>query len=334
MAFFAELCKGRSLNRRDICPQGTRTENGRKIEEKNIASTRVSFQDVLSHSSFWRRYGLLSRAMQNLENENTVERLLLWPNGAPDGGGGYESSDASITVHHPRNPNGTAIVICPGGGYEMLCMEAEGHGIARWLNEHGIAGIVLEYRLPQGRAFVPLVDAQRSLQMAREYSQAWHLDTNKIGILGFSAGGHLAATAATHFGNRDDDDYDVRPDFAALIYPVVSMSENAHLGSRENLLGANPSSEVIEFFSNETQISENTPPIFLAHAADDEAVSPDHSRDFYAVLRMHGVSAEYLELPSGGHGLNGYQGESWEAWKSALLAWLKKEKFLSASQPM
>lgn len=266
----------------------------------------------------------LNATMENHQSTGS-ERLLLWPDGAPDGAGATEASDAALTVYHPQNPNGTAIVICPGGGYAMLCLEAEGHGIARWLNNHGITGIVLEYRLPQQRAFVPLLDAQRALRMAREYSQVWNLDANKIGILGFSAGGHLAATAAT------DSASGARPDFAVLIYPVISMGEKAHSGSRENLMGKTPSPETIQLFSNETQVTENTPPIFLAHAADDDAVSPDQSRDFYAVLKAHNISTEYLELPSGGHGLNIYQGEMWEAWKSALLQWLKKEKFLDAA---
>lgn len=265
--------------------------------------------------------------------QTRTERILLWPNGAPDGNGNLEESDAALTLHRPQNPSGTAIIICPGGGYAMLCMEPEGHGIARWLNESGITGIVLEYRLPHGRSFVPLIDAQHALQVTREYSQAWNIGAHKIGILGFSAGGHLAATAGTHFENlafEAPEKLDVRPDFMALIYPVISMREKTHSDSRKNLLGDAPDAEFVALFSNETQVTKNTPPTFLTHAADDTAVDADNSREFFAALQNHGVASEYLELPSGGHGLNGYQGEMWEAWKTALLNWLKKQNFTPA----
>ena len=223
-----------------------------------------------------------------------------------------------LTVHHPDKPNGVAIIICPGGGYEILAVEPEGHGIARWLNSHGITGIVLEYRLPHGRAHVPISDAQKAITTTRENAKKWQIDATKVGILGFSAGGHLASTAATHFTNKEN-----RPDFAILIYPVITMGAATHPGSSLNLLGKNPPQENIDRYSNEKQVTKHTPPTFLAHAVDDEPVPPSNSKLFYEACRKHGVEVTYLLLPDGGHGLNGYQGPSWDAWQKESLLWLE-----------
>lgn len=261
-----------------------------------------------------------------------AEAIPLWAGQAPLGDGRTEQADATITIHHPEEPNGTAVIICPGGAYEYLVMGAEGHDVAKWFNTHGITGIVLEYRLPAGRAFVPLLDAQRAIRTIRAGAKAWGIDPNRIGIMGFSAGGHLASTAATHFDAGNPQAADAiskassRPDFAILIYPVVTMGAKTHEGSKQNLLGDNPTPEMVTLFSNEKQVTSQTPPAFIAHAADDGLVVPDNSRDFAAALRKHQVAAEYLELPSGGHGLNGYQGPMWEAWKTASLAWLASVK--------
>jgi acetyl esterase/lipase len=233
-----------------------------------------------------------------------------------------------MTVYRPAKANGAAAVICPGGGYGGLVTGAEGSGIAQWLNAHGVTGIVLEYRLPRGRAFVPLLDAQRAIRMVRAKGKEWGCDPQRIGIIGFSAGGHLASTAATHFdaGNAAATDpierVGCRPDFAVLVYPVITMSEQTHRGSKQNLLGLSPSSETVELFSNEKQVTPKTPPTFLAHALDDKAVTPDNSRLFYEALQKQNVPSRYLELPSGGHGLNGYKGPMWDAWQSGALKWL------------
>jgi acetyl esterase/lipase len=249
------------------------------------------------------------------------ERISLWS-------GAAARNQAVITVHHPLESKGTAAVICPGGGYGMLVTGSEGHGIASWLNEHGIVGIVLEYELPKGRPFVPLRDAQRAIRMARANAEAWKLDPERIGIMGFSAGGHLASTAGTHFDDGDPkapdliDRVSCRPDFMILIYPVISMGEKTHGGSKRNLLGESPSDELVKSFSNELQVSENTPPAFLAHAADDRVVVPENSKLFYEACKAHGVASQYLTLPSGGHGLNGYRGPMWDAWQSESLRWL------------
>jgi len=266
------------------------------------------------------------------------ERISLWSGAAPvdDGGGAAESADAFITVHRPEHPNGAAIVICPGGGYGGLVTEGEGHGIARWLNRHGIAGLVLEYRLPAGRPMVPLLDAQRAIRWARSHAGERGFNPTQIGILGFSAGGHLASTAATRFDDGSETSSDpveragCRPDFAILIYPVISMGEIGHAGSRANLLGPHAAAELITRFSSEAQVTDRTPPVFLAHATDDRVVPIEHSRRFHAAMKDHGGQAELLELPSGGHGLNGYQGPMWDAWQAGALAWLAEEKLIAS----
>jgi acetyl esterase/lipase len=259
------------------------------------------------------------------------ERIPVWPGKeAPDGEGGTRPATTTLTLHRPGNPNGAAIIICPGGGYGGLVTEQEGHGIARWLNAHGITGLVLEYRLPQGKKMVPLLDAQRAIRLARSNAKPWKIDPKRIGIIGFSAGGHLASTAATKFdgGTAASKDpverFSSRPDFAILIYPVVTMTEVTHGGSRNNLLGPNPLPQDVDGFSTEKQVTAKTPPTFLAHAKDDTVVVPRNSELFAAALKKHRVEVEYRELPDGGHGLNGYKGSSWDAWQTASLKWLEK----------
>jgi acetyl esterase/lipase len=262
------------------------------------------------------------------------ERIALWDNHAPIGNGKFAKEDAAIFVHSPAKPNGAAIIICPGGGYGTQVMGAEGHGIAKWLNGHGVTGVVLQYRLPKGRSFVPLYDAQRSLRTVRANAKKWKLDPNRIGIMGFSAGGHLASTAGTHFdkGNpkaKDPSDrMSCRPDFTILVYPVVTMGRHTHGGSRRNLLGNSPTAELVELFSNEKQVTKDTPPTYLAHAVDDRPVPPENSRALYKALQENKIPSEYLELPNGGHGLNGYKGPSWDAWQKNSLLWLAKQKMI------
>lgn len=263
------------------------------------------------------------------------QRIDLWNGKAPLGDGRFEETEVWITVSRPAHPNGTAVVICPGGGYGGHAIQPEGHGIATWLNQHGITGIVLQYRLPKGRSAVPLLDAQRAIRTARAKAAEWSLKPDRIGIIGFSAGGHLASTAATHFdaGNATAMDpierFASRPDFAILIYPVITMGETTHLGSRQNLLGSNPTPELIEKFSNEKQVSAQTPPVFLAHPLDDKVVVPANSQMLYDALQAHKIPSRYLELASGGHGLNGYKGPMWDAWQTQSIAWLRELKLVS-----
>ncbi|MDB5335941.1 MAG: axeA, partial [Planctomycetaceae bacterium] len=252
--------------------------------------------------------------------------------------GKFEDGDANafVTVHRADKPNGAAVVICPGGGYGGLVTGAEGHGIAKWLNQHGITGVVLEYRLPAGRSFVPLLDAQRAIRTVRTNAKEWGIDPARIGIMGFSAGGHLASTAGTHFDAGDAkatdaiDQASCRPDFMILVYPVVSMGPKTHGGSKSNLLGKNPPPELVELFSNEKQVTAKTPPTFLAHALDDKPVPPENSKDLYEALQAQKIPSKYLELPSGGHGLNGYKGPMWDAWQKQSLEFLAEQKLIPA----
>lgn len=296
---------------------------------------RVCGRFNLAHS-YWPFRGCLGSligclALLPLVAMGSQEGHNLWPGEAPVGNGLSEDKDVFITVFHPDQPNGAAMVICPGGGYRNLVKGPEGTGIAEWLNRHGITGIVLEYRLPDGRPYVPLYDAQKAIRFVRSNASQWRINPGQIGIIGFSAGGHLAATAAAHFdsGNPHSEDpverLSCRPDFAVLVYPVTivdAASGDSHAGVRKNLLGDNPSTELQDFFSAEKQVGDTTPPAFLAHAIDDAVVPSANSEVFHQALRAHGVMTRYLELPSGGHGLNRYQGERWEAWQKQSLEWL------------
>ena len=260
-------------------------------------------------------------------------RLLIWGEAAPLGDGSVEKITVPITVHLPKpgKANGLAVVICPGGGYGGKVVEGEGHGIARWLNAQGITGVVLEYRLPQGNYNRPLLDAQRAIRFVRAHANEWKINPHGIGIMGFSAGGHLASTAGTHFdgGNPKSPDpveqQSCRPDFMVLVYPVISMGEKGHGGSRNNLLGPAPSAEVVKLFSNEKQVTKETPPTFLTHAKTDAVVTVDNSRMFYEALRAQQVPAEFLEFPQGNHGYNGYKGPEWDAWQKRCVEWLSEQ---------
>jgi acetyl esterase/lipase len=265
------------------------------------------------------------------------EKMPLWDGQAPLGDGTTEPApaDATITLHRPAKPNGAALVICPGGGYGMRVSGGEGHGIAAWLNKHNITGVVLDYRLPRGRSAVPLLDAQRAIRLTRAHAKEWNIDMQKIGIVGFSAGGHLAASSATLFESDQANATDPllrlssRPDFAILIYPVISMQDGlTHGDSRNNLLGKNPTPELIQRFSTERQVNAETPPCYLAHAIDDGVVSIENSRVFAAAMRTAKRPVELLEPATGNHGFNGYKGPSWDAWQTGSLVWLAELKFI------
>lgn len=224
--------------------------------------------------------------------------------------------DPSIEVYLPaqRNANGQAVVICPGGGYGILAYDWEGTEIAKWLNSQGIAGIVLKYRLPEDASNVvphltPLMDAQRALRMVRHYAADWNIDPSKIGIMGFSAGGHLASTAGTQFDDGDpasDDPIEnlsSRPDFMILMYPVVSFeTASTHRGSRRNLLGEQDSPGLVAKYSAEKNVTAETPPTFFVHAADDKSVPVQNSIDLYTALVAQGIPTEMHLYPTGGHG--------------------------------
>ena len=262
--------------------------------------------------------------------------MVLWPDGAPGAKGTQPADKPAITVHlpAPEKANGAAVVICPGGGYGALMMSYEGHDIATWLNEQGVAGIVLQYRIHPYQHPAPLTDAQRALRTVRAHAAEWKIDPKRIGIMGFSAGGHVASTLGTHYdaGNPKSDDpierVDCRPDFMVLIYPVITMGPKTHSGSRQNLLGKDPSPELVDLLSNEKQVTAKTPPAFLAHSKLDRVVPVEDSQLFYDALKAHSVAAEFLELPTGDHGLGCGKGAEWTQWQTRCLEWLKKNKFM------
>ncbi|MEI8078158.1 MAG: alpha/beta hydrolase [bacterium] len=260
----------------------------------------------------------------------------LWPEGAPGARGEAAADRPELTVHLPPagTANGSAMVIFPGGGYGDLMMSYEGHDLAAWLNGYGVAGIVLKYRVSPYRHPIPLLDAKHALRTVRLHAREWGLAADRIGVMGFSAGGHLAATLATQFDAGDPQAADpvarqsCRPDFAILVYPVITMGEQTHGGSRDNLLGPNATLADRELLSNERQVTARTPPTFLAHSVQDSTVSVANSRLFYAALQASGVPAEFLELPTGDHGLGCGQGAEWADWQAGCLAWLNARHLL------
>lgn len=243
-------------------------------------------------------------------------------------------SRPTLLVYLPAKEiaNGTAVVICPGGGYGINAIQHEGKDVAMKLNEAGIAAFVLKYRLPsdkimKDKTIGPLQDAQRAMKMVRDKATEWNVDPSRIGIMGFSAGGHLASTAGTHFQNvliNNPEKTSVRPDFMILLYPVISFTDElTHMGSRNNLIGTSPSADLIKRYSNELQVTKETPPTFLAHAGDDGAVKVENSLRFYEALKNHGVLAELFIFPKGGHGFGLVNPTSPDRWMDRCLDWMK-----------
>jgi acetyl esterase/lipase len=239
---------------------------------------------------------------------------LLWPHGAPLAKGDSENDKPNVTVYPAtaEKRSVAAVVVCPGGGYGALAMDHEGKQVAEWLNSLGVTAFVLKYRhrnTGYGHP-APMLDAQRAMRFARANADKFHIESNKIGILGFSAGGHLASTVGTHFddGRRDADDpidrESCRPDFMVLVYPVISFtSEFTHGGSKKNLLGDQPDERLVENLSNEKQVNERTPPTFLMHTNEDRGVPAENSVLFYLALRKAKIPAELHIYEKGPHGV-------------------------------
>ncbi|HLH54178.1 MAG TPA: alpha/beta hydrolase [Verrucomicrobiae bacterium] len=270
----------------------------------------------------------------------TDQSFTLWPNGAP-GALGTEDKDTPTLTRYlpdPGKATGAAIVICPGGGYGGLAPH-EGVDYARFLNEQGIAGFVLKYRLGSAgyRHPVMLQDAARAVRTVRARATEWHVDPHRIGIMGSSAGGHLASTLLTHFdiGNPDASDpvdrESSRPDIGILCYAVITMGEFTHQGSKANLLGKDPSPELVQNLSNELQVTKATPPTFLWHTWEDKAVPVENSLQFAAALRRAGVPFDLHIYQKGGHGI-GLGSSKWDPehrhpWTQDLVFWLKAQGF-------
>ncbi|MEW4922901.1 alpha/beta hydrolase [Algibacter sp. 2305UL17-15] len=244
-----------------------------------------------------------------------------------------------IFIPTKRSATGRAVIICPGGGYGVLSYDWEGTEVAKWFNTQGIAAFVLKYRLPQSKSIVvqhnaPLQDAQRAIKLVRHHAEKWGVEKDKIGVIGFSAGGHVASTLGTQFAkhviNTEDEinRTNARPDFMALIYPVITMQfPYTHKGSRDNLLGNNPSKELVDEFSNELHVTKNTPPTFIVHSTDDEVVPVENSLNFYKALKDAEVLSEMHIYPHGGHGYGLAIGRGYlQTWTDRLADWLKELK--------
>ena len=245
----------------------------------------------------------------------------------------YKVSIPSLTIFlaPKEKATGAAVIICPGGGYSNLAMGYEGTEVAQRFNESGISAFVLKYRIPNDETMInkeigPLQDAQRALLIVRSRADEWGIDPKRIGIMGFSAGGHLAATAGTHFQKNYIDNphhISLRPDFMLLIYPVISFNTPiAHLGSAHNLLGPNPSEEQIKEFSNELQVTDLTPPAFLVHAKDDHVVPYSNSLVFAEALKNHHVPAKIFLYDQGGHGFGMTNKTSRQQWMDLCIEWI------------
>lgn len=258
--------------------------------------------------------------------------LLLWPNGAPNSNGltGTEEDlnggrvanviNPSITVYPAAKPNGMAIIMCPGGGYARLAMNHEGHDMAPWFNTQCITYVVLKYRMPNGNYEVPLSDAEQAISLVREHATEWGINPQRVGIMGASAGGHLAASLATLYSSDK-----TRPDFQILFYPVISMIKGVtHGGSRENLLGANPSQELEQKYSLERQVSARSPQAFIMLSSDDSAVIPINGIGYYLALREQKAPASLHVYPTGGHGWGFRDNFTYKRqWTEELEKWLR-----------
>lgn len=264
----------------------------------------------------------------------------LWANSAPHAKGKETHDIPSLTVYSPKpeKANGASVVVCPGGGYGGHAFGHEGHDIGEWLNSFGVTAFILQYRLaPHYGEPIPLLDAQRAIRIVRYLSKEKNLDPNRIGILGFSAGGHLTSTAGTKFDNGNKDAKDpvdrvsCRPDWLVLLYPVITMQDDfTHRGSRNNLLGKTPTTAKINDYSNHQQVTEKTPPTFLFHTTDDQAVPSENSVLFYLALRKHNVPAEMHIYEPGRHGVGLAKKDSYlSSWPKLCENWMRHHGFLT-----
>lgn len=246
-------------------------------------------------------------------------------------------TDPTLTVFLPEknSANGAAVIICPGGGYSYLVMNNEGTEVAKELNRHGIAAFVLKYRLPNDlimndRSIGPLQDAEQAIKTVRERAKEWNIDTTKVGIMGFSAGGHVASTASTHYKNvviENKEKINLRPDFSVLVYPVITFQDSIlHKGSKKALIGEDATKQKTDEYSNELQVNKETPPAFLIHCSDDKVVPVANSINYYQALKNNGVKAEMHIYATGGHGFGLKNATRTDNWLDQCIAWMIEMK--------
>lgn len=272
---------------------------------------------------------------------NLPETVLLWPAGAPGALGTTDGDKPSLDVYRPTGAViGTAVVVVPGGSYERLMLDHEGAQVAHWLNDRGVAAFVLHYRVAPRYSYpAPIQDGQRALRYVRAHAEEYGVRPDRIGIWGFSAGGHLAASVATHFGRGKAEAVDPvervsdRPDFAVLAYGVLSMEADiTHPTSRRNLLGPNPEPSLIEQFSNEKQVTRDTPPCFLFHTGNDSVVPVENTVRFYVTLQRLGIPAELHIFEQGDHGAGlGQSNPQLRVWPDLLEGWMRLHGWITSS---
>lgn len=308
-------------------------------------------KDVEANGYRWFDDRTASAFDKTVFTNNSPQVIPLYQNAVPNSTGAADKENSvtrdnvtriakvsrpTLTIYRPAKPNGQSVIICPGGGYTILAFDKEGTRVAEEFNRWGVTAFVLKYRLPDDttqvdRSMAPLQDAQQAVRLVRTNAKEWGVDKNKIGIMGFSAGGHLASSAATHFDVKADplnnDTTSVRPDFAILIYPVISFdSIITHKGSRNNLVGANAAADKIHFFSSELQVTAATPPSFLVHAGDDGVVPVDNSLRYYQACIKNKVPVELHLYPAGGHGFGMNNKTTTDNWLERLKNWLNQLK--------
>ncbi|MFV2067965.1 MAG: alpha/beta hydrolase [Pirellulales bacterium] len=270
----------------------------------------------------------------------TPSKELLWPDGAPGAKGNEDRDRPTLTIYLPpsEQANGAAVVVCPGGGYGGVAMDHEGHAIGKWFTSFGVAALIVDYR-HRGKGYghpAPLQDAQRAIRTVRARASEWHIDPHRIGIMGFSAGGHLASTAGTHFDGGNPQATDLverassRPDFMILCYAVIALDEPfTHRGSQINLVGKDADPALVKSLSNEKQVTAETPPTFLWHTSEDQSVPAENSLQFYRALQRAHVPAELHIYAHGRHGVGlaaSVPGTS--AWPEACRAWMAGQGLL------
>ena len=284
---------------------------------------------------------LLSGSLCDYSVSAEPEVVALWEGNVP-GAAGSEQKDTPRLILYPakENSSGTAVVICPGGGYGGLAMGHEGHQIAEWLNKNGISAFICDYR-HRGKGYghpYPLMDVQRAIRMVRKNAEAWKINPDKVGVLGFSAGGHLASSVSTHdsIGKLVDDEIDgmpCRPNFSVLCYPVIGFGKPyTHRGSQRNLIGDQAEKELVEFYSNEEQVDEKTPPTFLWHTTQDKAVPVENSIEYYLACKKHNVPASLHVFEQGRHGIGLAVGtKAAFAWPQLCIEWMQELGFANGS---